>query len=343
MDAKKQLLKEKLANPSALPAAIARESALQARTRKMQARIVAAARTGQPIVAGPWLAEIGFEVLYWIPFLRRLCERHRIPPQQVTVLSRGGVESWYGDIASHYVEILDVVPPDEYRRGRAERVEEAGDQKQMYVAGFDQAILERAGVADRVLAHPLLIYNRLRWYWMGESVRTAERLLKPGALGTADSEPEVTTATPGEYVAVKPYFSECFPDTEANRMIWTRVVHAIAERHQVVLLATGLGLDEHLDHELGDHPDVTRLPALAPARNLAIQTRLIADARLLVSTYGGFSYLGPFLGTPSVGLYSHANFNPVHLDTMYRSLSSLPGRPAFTTLDVRLLGAWGFA
>ena len=27
-----------------------------------------------PIVAGPWLAEVGYEVLYWIPFLRWFCD-----------------------------------------------------------------------------------------------------------------------------------------------------------------------------------------------------------------------------------------------------------------------------
>ena len=29
-----------------------------------------AARGSAPIVVGPWLSEVGYEVLYWIPFLR---------------------------------------------------------------------------------------------------------------------------------------------------------------------------------------------------------------------------------------------------------------------------------
>ena len=30
---------------------------------------------GEPIVAGPWLGEVGFELLYWVPFLRWFAER----------------------------------------------------------------------------------------------------------------------------------------------------------------------------------------------------------------------------------------------------------------------------
>jgi len=56
-----------------------------------------------PIVVGPWLSEVGYEVLYWIPFLRWVTAAYRIPTSRIVVMSRGGTASWYRDIGSRYV------------------------------------------------------------------------------------------------------------------------------------------------------------------------------------------------------------------------------------------------
>jgi hypothetical protein len=37
---------------------------------RVERDIAAVARGRGPIIAGPWLSEVGFEVLYWVPFLR---------------------------------------------------------------------------------------------------------------------------------------------------------------------------------------------------------------------------------------------------------------------------------
>src|SRR5438067_5828333 len=34
-----------------------------------------------PIVVGPWLSEVGYEVLYWIPFVRWRQSQFHIPPE----------------------------------------------------------------------------------------------------------------------------------------------------------------------------------------------------------------------------------------------------------------------
>src|SRR5687767_8551319 len=49
-----------------------------------------------PIVVGPWTGEVGFELLYWIPFVRWACAEFGIDPRRLLVISRGGVGSWYG-------------------------------------------------------------------------------------------------------------------------------------------------------------------------------------------------------------------------------------------------------
>ena len=60
---------------------------------------------------------------------------------------------------------------------------------------------------------------------------------------------------------------------------------------------------------------------MTPQDNLAVQTAVVARARELVSTYGGFSYLGPMLGVPTLALHTHEAFSRVHLDVLARRLS----------------------
>src|SRR5215212_1580110 len=60
-----------------------------------------------PIIVGPWLSEVGYEVLYWIPFLKWVAAAYRIAPERFVIVSRGGTASWYGGLGSRYGEILD--------------------------------------------------------------------------------------------------------------------------------------------------------------------------------------------------------------------------------------------
>jgi hypothetical protein len=79
------------------------------------------------------------------------------------------------------------------------------------------------------------------------------------------------------------------------------------------MLAMESPLDEHHEWTV---PGV-RTPRLDPRRNLAEQTRIVASARALVCTYGGFSYLGPFTGTPTLAFWSNDPGNLFHLDLMH--------------------------
>jgi hypothetical protein len=106
----------------------------------------------------------------------------------------------------------------------------------------------------------------------------------------------------------------------------------------VVLLNTGLALDDHEDLQvpggMGVHT-VERL--MTPQGNLELQTRIVANARAFVGTYGGLAYLGPLYGVPSVGFYSHeSELVPAHLDVGWR-LGKVTGAP-LSTIDVKGAG-----
>ena len=61
-----------------------------------------------------------------------------------------------------------------------------------------------------------------------------------------------------------------------------------------------------------------------PARNLEIQTAVVAGARAFAGTYGGFSYLAPFHGVPSCACYSDATgFSRKHLQVALEAFTAI--------------------
>ncbi|HZQ64024.1 MAG TPA: hypothetical protein VFA66_02200 [Gaiellaceae bacterium] len=280
---------------------------------------------GNRVVVGPWLGEVGFEVLYWIPFLRWLLDRHGIPPDSITVVSRGGVEPWYDGIAGRYVEIFDSLTPEEFRRATIELWNATGGlQKQVVVRRWDEQVLDSTigeSWREGALLHPQLLYRLFRNVWQAALPmrdfldRSIQRTwVRPDADGVLDR-------LPADFAAVRFYFRDSFPDNAENRALVRDVIERLAERRPVVLLNTGVVVDEHVDAEPAEDPRVLRpLAGTAPGRNLVVQSAVLARATLFVGTYGGLAHLAPFYGVPTIGFASDpTEINPVHLAVARRT------------------------
>jgi hypothetical protein len=315
-------LTQRLASPAALAAAVRWERRMRIDPRAAERELTRALRSGKPLVVGPWLSEIGFEVLYWIPMLTRLWREHKIDPSRVTVISRGGAAPWYANLAHSYVDVLDHFTPDEVAEWQRSRHGEEGGQKHFGLTSFDVEVLRRAGAAlppDHCLVHPGTMYRRFLPYWASRrGWWSVHRSVQYTRLPTP---PRVTLDLPEDYVAVKAYFSDCFPDTPENRAFLATLLEQLCARQPVVLLSAGVQLDDHADalERSADERIISITDSMQPNDNLAIQTAVIASARALVCTYGGFSYLGPFLDVPTYSFYSKANFNPTHLEAAHRA------------------------
>jgi hypothetical protein len=73
-------------------------------------------RTGAPVVAGPWLGSEVEELLYWIPFIRRLQGLDAGLKERLFVVRRSGGAAWYGGIGAGQVDLERLIPdepPDE--------------------------------------------------------------------------------------------------------------------------------------------------------------------------------------------------------------------------------------
>jgi hypothetical protein len=312
---------------------------------RTEREISAAVSGSKPILVGPWLSEIGFEVLYWIPMLNWFCETYGVGRERVVAISRGGADAWYRDVAGTYVDLFDHYSLSQVRELNEARVRAAGRQKQWRVTDAEHEILASARKSVRVedanVLHPSTMYWLFRWFWSRKrpisliDEHTHHRPLPdPGPLA------DRLGALPSEYIAVKAYFSSCFPDTEDNRAFARDLLGRLAGATHVVLLSTGLNIDDHSDYVATGNRILNAEHMMTPRDNLHVQSAIIARSRALVTTYGGFSYLGPYLGVPSVCFFSDENFNPEHLDVMHRAgrkLDSQGGGAAFLPLNTRKL------
>ena len=317
---------------------VARQEALE--------RALAAVRTDADVLVGPWTGEVGFELLYWIPFLGWLAEQGP-GGRRMVVVSRGGTALWYRHLTSRYVDLLELMSPEEFR------AQTAGKKKQYDARrGFDREVLarvrERLGLQDGPVVHPSAMFRLFAALWrrraavdLVESFSVFRRFDPP--------PPEKPAGLPADYVLAKFYFSKAFPDTQENRTFAAETLQSVSRQTPVALLSTSVRLDEHSDfHAHGNSGLFVVDSHTVPHRNLELQTRLIAGARGFIGTYGGFSYLAPFHGVPSLSFFSRRNgFEPHHLDLAHRVFDRLlPG--GFLALDRRAahlvepaVGQWG--
>ena len=314
-----------------------RDQALEAAGELHVLRDIGAVAGGrEPIVVGPWLSEVGYEVLYWIPFLRWFSDRYRIDPDRFVVVSRGGVASWYAGVARRYVEILDLMDPATFaaRNEARRRGEESGGQKQTSVGALDSEIVALAraqhGLASARVCHPSLMYRLFRQFWLANralDVVTAHTRFVPM------SAPDLLDrgALPRRYVAVKFYTGAAIPDSAAHRAMLRGLVQRLAQESPVVLLDTGMALDEHADYPFAGIANVTSLRGLmTPHDNLAVQTQVIAAASAFVGTCGSVAWLAPLLGVPTVAAYVEDRFLVSHLFVArhaYRQAGAAPFLP----------------
>jgi hypothetical protein len=292
---------------------------------RRQMRRIAASEL--PVLVGPFDGEVGFELLYWMPLVRWLVHEFPQLRGRIVVLSRGGVDAWYEGLDARYVDLYAVAEPDEVRARRV-------STKQQEVGDFDREIYGRVrahlGLGATHEIHPSVFFGiyykllKLDRYAFARSVAVdggVSRGLLAEYVPLAPPPLDLDAELPDEFVAVRFYFRPSFPDTSEIRRFARGVVESLAAHLDVVLLNTGLELDDHLDLVLPrGHSRVHTIDHLVtPASNLAVQTAIIARSCGFVGTYGGLAYLPPYLGVRSIGFNAlpEHTFHP-HLELAER-------------------------
>jgi hypothetical protein len=299
-------------------------------------------RRGRTLIVGPWLSEVGYEVLYWVPFLRWVKAAFRLDKDRVVAVSRGGVASWYDDIATRYVDVWDEFDPGQFAARTAER----RSAKQLEDSAFDRdvvaAVQRRIGARAVDVLHPALMFRLFSLFWSGQRpmsfLDSHTRFARPAVPPIIDPG-----LLPSEYVAVKLYAARSLPDSPETRRVLGGLVGALADQHIVVLLETGLAVDEHSDYQFSAGRIISARRWMTPRNNLGAQTQIIAGARAFVGTCGSVAWLAPMLGVKTSALFVDPQWLHAHLSVALRVYHRM-NAARFSPLDLRALdqcSAWG--
>ena len=301
------------------------------------------ARRRRPLVLGPWVSEVGFEVLYWVPFLRWLRAECGWDASTTIAISRGGVASWYAGVADRYVEIFDAVDPLTLTlQNERRRASTGGTHKQLEVSDFDCELIKYGCMATNLdeyqVVHPSAMYRLFRQFWLGH--RPVSHVLERTRFARPSTPSELDLRVlPANYVVVKAYTAQSFPDVPRNRKFLHDLVEQLTESLPVVILDTGFSVDDHEDYRLDRRERIFHLDTLMrPQNNLELQTQVIAGARAYIGTCGSLAWLAPMLGVPTVALFGDDQFLREHLYFARHAYRAM-GAATFATIDVKALDA----
>lgn len=263
------------------------------------------------MLIGPWRSEVGFEALYWLPFLRWAAKAH-LGDKQVAIVTRGGAASLYAPS----VQAVDLYSLRDVRAVHQENIYDSLKtkvQKQMRCTKWDRDVLHDASVRlwgagirrrDYHVLHPSWMYWALNPFW--HEARGLRHLLSMTEFATikAPALPDGLTL-PERFVAVKFYRrNPTFELTQDVVEFVKATVGIVASQVPVVLLTSGATGDEHSDI-IVQGPNITVLPPVPPEQSVTLQAAVLGRAVAFAGTYGGVAQLALRMGIPSVSFWDN--------------------------------------
>lgn len=184
-----------------------------------------------------------------------------------------------------------------------------GQLKQATVSAFDRQLYrdaaETLGIDQYLTLHPAWMYQTLQPFMQAErGLAFTESRLRYAPLPI----PQIQTTLPAKYVAVSFYARSTWEPTVLTASCAKETIQAIAKQIPVVLLTTGLHMDDHLEYIPKPLPENVFLlhehAGVTIQNSLAVYSAAMHGARAFVGTYGGISHLALRYGIPSVNLFT---------------------------------------
>jgi len=302
------------------------------RAERRAARALARACAGRGLViAGPWLGDVGDEVLYWVPFLHRVADRYGVPPERLVAVSRGGAEALYDGLAARYVDLLDLAVP---AAPGAREVEEVEEREVL------ERVRSRLGAPGARACGAGIMYGLFEGFWRGACA--LEQLLQHTDFRRVCAvRPPTPAGLPQEYAVVSLWTGPELPDAPDNCRVLGALAARLAARMPVVALGaprpTRERRDVPIDEAMNPKP---WWPRLEPRARLTEQISIIAGATLFLGTCGGLAWLAPLLGVATVAIHGEPRRLGPHLYAA-RHAYRRRGAARFTALPVGALRAIG--
>ena len=261
-----------------------------------------------PILVGPWRGEVALEAIYWIPWVQRLRQELGIDPTRLIPIGRGGSAWWYQVPTG--IELYVLRTPQQVRIETKLQHQAKHQLKQIAWTPFERAVVQDA--ADSINAkryltlHPHRMCDEIAPFWEGQ--RGLAWLQRQLAFAPLTLPPLPATAhLPDQFVAVHFYARSTWPMAPPLIQFATETIKQLSHAQPVVLVGSGLHMDDHMDLPIPPLPNVYTLKDcgvdVTPQTNLALVSAVLGKAAGCLGTYGGTVQLAARLGKPAIGFY----------------------------------------
>ena len=288
---------------------IMRDIVLQAGSRESAidrelARIWAMRR---PILVGPCLADLSWEVLYWLPFVK-WARRRMGEPQPALALSKGAVDTWYSEAARSFVDVYDLLSPQEFDVRDQERRRDTGTAKQAQLSKFERELCDlaakRSGLSNVETLHPSVLLSLFARVRRGRI--SVSELTSRAAYERMPAPSEHVPDLPDTYVALSVRFTSQFPNTADTRALVSDLIRGVSARIPVVAMGDmRWSAGDRIDGGRGVH---VIDPSQTPEKLHRVQASVIGGAQAAVGTLMSPVIVAPFLGVPAMCLYAPGGF-----------------------------------
>jgi len=268
------------------------------------------------LIIGPWYSEIGYELLYWLPYLWKRFATDIKKYERIIVISRGGVGAWYSWIKrSEYVNIEDI--DSKFLNKIYTERRHGSFQKQMKFSAYDKELLDKffnkysINKKDCDILDPSFIFLSIWGFLLEEKgVKSLKPILhKNFKFSKLDVKNYFNELQP--YIAIKIYSNSCL-DIDDNSNFYLKKISLIFQRlkklnYNFVLLDFDIK-DDHsqlkLNNEIFDEFNIKRMSQMIDdidfKNNIGIQSQIMKFSKFTLTSYGGFSYLAPMYDLKSL-------------------------------------------
>ena len=294
-----------------------RHRLLQLRLRLFMRHLAASRR---PIIVGPHHRELGFEILYWIPFVQQLRADYHLEKGRLVALSRGGLGPLYDMAGSS--DIYDFLPVETVRLHALAAQQRQQSSKQYGVEPWERHLVALAasslGLEQPLMLHPSWMYQLLHPAWVDKmAMKPLSTWLNPTPLPLLPLPAGLTL--PERFIAVRVYARATMQAHDGVTLYLKQQFAKLAKKQPLVFLSSAERYDDHADiiRPFGDN--MLELSIGSASTNLAVQVAVLQRAAMFIGTYGGLAQTALRVGKPTVALYTEWGGTAfAHVDLTHR-------------------------
>lgn len=273
----------------------------------------------EKLVFGPWMGELGFEVLYWSPLVNHFARKGDF------ALSRGGISLLYPKLT--YVEILDCIDKFRWDETQKKRKLILGGEKQRKWLASEFLLLKkllrgREHLKFRIF-HPSNLFNLYSFNSKIEST-FQKKLLKEFCkdISCLKVEYEKIVKIDSQKCLIATYSREGLSNDDIKEFLKSEKLSNLVENYEVVNLKD---LNHDLSHQFVTLEEKVSKSSFQFGNNLERKIIEILESRIVITTDGGLAYLSLLLGRDTYALRGFRNYWSEYHSEMADYLSKING------------------